>query len=185
MRITGGTHRGRTLFGPGDDTIRPTADKVRQAIFTMLNARGAVAGAVVLDAFCGTGAMGIEALSHGAARSFFFDKSSAAVALCRRNLVRMGFEQTGAVSLRDALAPGPAEAAADLIFIDPPYHKNLALPALQALHDRGWVAPGAWIVVETALKDDLEWPGMEIMVEKRYGDTRIRIAVSGGQVKAV
>lgn len=179
MRITGGSHRGRILAGPEGDAIRPTADKVRQAVFNILNARGLVAGAVVLDAFCGTGALGIEALSHGARQALFIDQSKKAVDLCRKNLAAMKFEDRAQILHRDALAPGPLPPGAGraaLVFLDPPYRKDLVPLSCAALCEKGWIAPGARLVIECAADEDATPPGVEILVEKRYGDTRILVA---------
>lgn len=180
MRITSGLHRGRLLDGPGDDSIRPTADKVRHAIFNILESRGRVADAFVLDGFCGTGALGIEALSNGAAKAIFFDKSRKAVALCQANVARLGLEAQARVMLRDALAPGPRggeDCAATLVFLDPPYRKRLAATACAALQACGWIAPGACLVVECAAGDEDRPAGMEILVEKRYGDTCVVVGL--------
>ncbi|HRC27562.1 MAG TPA: RsmD family RNA methyltransferase, partial [Alphaproteobacteria bacterium] len=129
LRITGGKLGRRRILAPEDQAIRPTADKVRQAIFNTLNARSLVEGAVVLDAFCGTGAMGLEALSHGAAHAFLFDLSPAAVRLCTRNAASLGLDRQVAIRHTDATRPGPRPDAlhpATLVFLDPPYDKGLS-----------------------------------------------------------
>lgn len=183
MRLTGGAHRGRILAGPGpgDESIRPTADKVRQAVFNILNARGLVADALVLDAFCGTGAMGIEALSRGAARAVFFDASRKAADLCRKNLAAIGIEDKAQVFHKDVTNPGRSADgfSADLVFLDPPYRKGLAPRAFAALREKGWIADRAHIVVESAAEEDVDLPGVEILVEKRYGDTRVFVVKVG------
>lgn len=105
MKISGGHLRGRSLKPPKGRDIRPTSDKVRQAIFNMLNARGGVAGARVLDAFCGSGALGLEALSQGADFCHFWDTSPASVALCRENVALLQLEECSKISLQDATKP--------------------------------------------------------------------------------
>lgn len=180
MRITGGTHRGRILTGPEDDAIRPTADKVRQAVFNILNARGLVRDALVLDAFCGTGALGIEALSHGAARAIFMDQSKKAVELCRKNLAAMKLADRAQVFHADAVKPGappPEAGGATLVFLDPPYRKNLVPLAFAPLREKGWIAAQATLVIECGAGEDVTPPGVEILSEKRYGDTRILVCV--------
>jgi 16S rRNA (guanine966-N2)-methyltransferase len=153
MRITGGTRRGRILTGPDDDTVRPTSDKARLAIFNMLEARGAVRDAVVLDVFCGTGALGIEAISRGAARAVLMDSSTTSVALALKNVRDAAFDGQMVVLSRDATNPGAPPTGvppATLVFLDPPYGQGLVLPTLQSLYQNGWIAgQDAFIVIET------------------------------------
>lgn len=183
LRITGGTLGGRIIRAPENNTIRPTADKVRQAIFNILNARGLVKDAVVLDAFCGTGAMGMEALSHGAAHATFFDLSDSALKLCRENVRGLGLEDQTTLRRNDATRPGPrpaSHAPATLVFLDPPYHNGLMCLSFSAILGGGWIAPGAVMVLEASADEfknpDLaHWEKTEILSEKRYGETGIRV----------
>ena len=179
MRITGGRHRGRRLRAPREAELRPTAERARQALFNILahgRLGGELKGARVLDAFAGTGALGLEALSRGAAHATFLERDRAAIASLRRNLAALEEEERGSVLSADATQPPPAApgAAVAIAFLDPPYRSGLAGPALTALAARGWLAPGALLAVETAAREDFTPPvGFEIVDERRYGDTRI------------
>jgi 16S rRNA (guanine966-N2)-methyltransferase len=181
MRIVAGRLRGRALAAPEGDAIRPTSDRARQSLFNILeHGAPAKAGlvireAVVLDVFCGTGALGLEALSRGAAKAILIDSDPAAITLARANAMALG--EIARVSLRqlDAAKPGPAPDAANLVFLDPPYGKGLAEPALAALAAQGWLAPGAIAVVETAIKEDLvPPPGFTPLDERRYGKAKLQ-----------
>lgn len=182
MRIVAGRWRGRKLDAGPDRAVRPTSERMREALFNIL-AHGAAwrgegpplpQGAAVLDAFAGSGALGLEALSRGAARVAFLEKEGRACALIRRNL--SGLDLGGAeaqVLQRDATAPGRAPFAAGLAFLDPPYGKGLAEAALAALLAGGWLAPGAAVVVETGLDETLPLPpGFTLVDERRYGIAR-------------
>ena len=128
MRIVAGTHRGRILKTPTGSDIRPTSDKVRQAVFNTLNSRGAVVDAVVLDAFCGTGALGLEALSQGAEAAIFMDISATSLNLAKANATLLREEEASSFLLKDAGNPGqrpPSIPPATLLFLDPPYRRNL------------------------------------------------------------
>jgi 16S rRNA (guanine966-N2)-methyltransferase len=184
MRIVGGNHRGRRLEAPGGRDTRPTSDRTREALFNILTHAGwgmaredggdLFAGAVVLDAFSGTGALALEALSRGAAAAFLMDLSGPALATARRNAAALGEEGRCTFLRVDATRPPAAPAAAALAFLDPPYGRGLAEAALPALTARGWLAPGAVVVVETAAGDPLSLPsGFVLLDERRYGDTRI------------
>jgi 16S rRNA (guanine966-N2)-methyltransferase len=183
MRITGGTFRGRNLFAPADARVRPTADKVRQAIFNVLahNDFGVgftLEGAHVADLFAGTGAMGIEALSHGARYCLFVDDSAESRALLRKNVEAL--ELTGATKIwrRDATLLGPMPVGSggpfNLVFLDPPYRKELVPAAFASLADGRWLAPNALLVVETAEDEPLPSPANYRPLDNRiYGDTRV------------
>lgn len=178
MRIIAGTWRGRHLTAPEGAGVRPTSDRVREALFGILAHAPAwrrPAGplpldAVVLDAFAGTGAAGIEALSRGARAAIFLEQDAKAAALIRRNLRQLGAEQQGQVIERDATHPGRAGRAADLVLLDPPYRSGLAVPALVELAEGGWLAPEAVAVVETEDREAFEVPdGFELVDSRRYG----------------
>ncbi len=182
MRITGGRLRGRALAAPGDARVRPTSDKVRQAVFNILlhNDFGtgfALEGTAVADLFAGTGALGIEALSHGAAFALFVDDHAESRALIRTNVEAL--ELTGATKIwrRDATRLGPAAAGSGgpfgLVFLDPPYRRGLVAPALAALRD-GWLRPDALAVAETAEDEAVpSTDGFSVLDERVYGDTRV------------
>ncbi len=178
MRISGGVHRSRTLFTPKSDAVRPTSDKIRQAVFNMLNARGLVEGAVVIDAFCGTGALGLEALSQGAAYCTFFDKNKSSIALCRQNIELLKEEDQSQVYLRDATKMKPLPETiqpATLIFLDPPYRQELISKAVESLYENGWLSDEVYFVIETAKDEIVNCPLINILHEKFYGDTKIML----------
>ncbi|MBI4030101.1 MAG: 16S rRNA (guanine(966)-N(2))-methyltransferase RsmD [Proteobacteria bacterium] len=149
MRIAAGEFRSRKIVAPPGDDIRPTSDMMRQVIFNMLQKYGLPADAIVLDAFCGTGALGLEALSRGAASCVFIDKSRKSIDCCRENIASLKVDGKTRTVHRDVLTPGSAEAPpASLVFLDPPYRKDFIAPALAALAACGWIAPGAVCVAE-------------------------------------
>jgi 16S rRNA (guanine966-N2)-methyltransferase len=180
MRITAGLYGGRTLATPRDGKVRPTADKVRQAIFNILVHADWVPpleGARVADLFAGTGAMGIEALSRGAAFCLFVEEAAESRALIRENIEALGLTGTSKLWRRDAtklgaMAPG-AGGPFEIVILDPPYHKSLIAPALASLRDGGWLAPGAAIVAETAADESVEGAGYERVEERTYGETKV------------
>jgi 16S rRNA (guanine966-N2)-methyltransferase len=182
MRVIGGRYRGRRLVAPRDRVVRPTGDRVREALFNRLDHAGwgrdgasLIVGARVADVFAGTGALGIEALSRGAAHVVFLDHDPAAIAAIRRNLGGLeGAAAATSLVIGDALAPPPAAAPCDVILMDPPYGSDLALPALHALKARGWIAGGAHIIVEGAAKDSFAAPpGFTTIDSRRYGSARL------------
>ena len=181
MRIVGGRHRGRQLDSPDDLPIRPTSDRAREALFNILEhgrlAPGGlspVRGARVLDAFCGTGALGLEALSHGAAHAVFLDRDPAALRLVRRNAARLGEDGHATFLLADATHPPAAEMPCTLAFLDPPYDQDVVGPALSALLGRRWLAPGAIVVAETGLRTSpAEIAGLEQVDQRRYGKAKV------------
>jgi len=152
MRIVAGRWRGRTLAAPPGRDTRPTADRVRQALFDMLlhapwGGRAAVAGAAVLDAFAGTGALGLEALSRGAGSAAFMESDPAALAALRANIAACRAEASCTVLAADATRPPPGQPSR-LLFLDPPYGRDLVPRAVAALRAAGWIAPGALLVAE-------------------------------------
>jgi 16S rRNA (guanine966-N2)-methyltransferase len=176
MRIVGGRHRGRALATPEGRDVRPTSDRLREAVFNIL-AHGTPSlpdGARVLDLFAGTGALGLEALSRGAAHVTFVEEDTRAVALIRRNLAALGETVRADLVARDARRLGRAPAPADLAFLDPPYRQDLAAPALAALAAGGWLAPGARVVVELARDEPFVAPvGFTPEDERAYGKSRV------------
>ena len=181
MRIVAGKHRGRPLSVPQSGDIRPTADRVREALFNSLchgNARigegDAVRDAIVLDGFAGTGAVGLEAASRGAAHVTLMELDRAALSLCRENVARLSEQATVTVLAGDCLNPVHAAEPCDLVFLDPPYRSGVAGDALEALARNGWVAPGALCVIELAAKEDFDLPhGFDLLDERRYGAAKI------------
>jgi 16S rRNA (guanine966-N2)-methyltransferase len=182
MRITGGTLGGRALAAPGDNRVRPTSDKVRQAIFNILahNDFGAgLAGARVADLFAGTGALGIEAISRGASFCLFVEDSAESRALIRQNVEALGLTGVTKIWRRDATDMGPMSPGAggpfDYVFLDPPYAKNLLAPALASLRQGGWLSPNAILIAECAEDEKIAADGFEILDERVYGETRVTI----------
>lgn len=175
MRITGGEFRSRKIAVPEGDAVRPTSDKVRQVIFNMLVKYGLPQDAVVLDVFCGTGALGLEALSRGASFCTFMDESKKSLEFCRSNVESLKLAGRSKLIHRDALKPGKNEgAAATLAFLDPPYRKNLAPPVLAALAAGGWLAPGAICIAETEEEAAVAAPENFMLLDTRaHGGTKI------------
>lgn len=175
IRIIAGRFKGRRLAVPPGTTTRPTSDRARQALFDMLlhapfAGRAVVEGALVLDAFAGTGALGIEALSRGAAEALFIEHDAAALKALRANL--SGLPARAVVA--DATDPPPAPFAATLAFFDPPYAHGFAARALVALAARGWLADGALVCVETGRDEELDLPGFTLLDDRAHGKARLR-----------
>src|SRR3569832_54438 len=147
MRVGGGRLKGRNLASPSSRDIRPTADRLREAVFNILVHAydDPIGNARVLDLFAGTGALGIEAVSRGATFALFVDNGAEARALLRNNVEALGLGGVTKVYRRDATNLGPAHPVEpfSLVFLDPPYGKGLAEKALASLRDGGWLAPGA------------------------------------------
>lgn len=178
MRIVGGRHRGRRIAAPEGHNVRPTSDRAREAVFNLLeNARPlseagfALAGSSVLDVFCGSGALGLEALSRGAGFATFVDVDNVALAIARANAEKLG--DTGRCNFlrADAGALTNAPRAHALAFLDPPYRQGLLLPALTGLAEKGWLAQGAICVVERGADESaLELPTQFVTLDsRRYG----------------
>ena len=176
MRVVGGRLRSRPIAGQKSDRLRPTADRLREALFNILmHAYGdPVTGARVLDLFAGTGALGIEAVSRGAAFVLFVDNGAEARALLRNNVEALGLGGVTKVYRRDASNLGPAHPMEpfSLVFLDPPYRMKLAEKALASLRDGGWLTPGALLVVEEARAAEFAAPeGFEELERRAYDDT--------------
>jgi 16S rRNA (guanine966-N2)-methyltransferase len=184
MRVVGGRLRGRTLASPSSRDIRPTADRLRESVFNILmHAYGdPCAGARVLDLFAGTGALGIEAISRGAAFALFVDNGAEARALLRNNVEALALGGVTKVFRRDATNLGPAHPVEpfSVAFLDPPYGKGLADTALVSLRDGGWLTPGALVVVEEAKATGFTAPDGFAELERRaYDDTEF-VFLRGG-----
>ncbi|HET9017947.1 MAG TPA: 16S rRNA (guanine(966)-N(2))-methyltransferase RsmD [Acetobacteraceae bacterium] len=188
MRIVAGQWRGRRLTAPAGAATRPTADRVRQALFDMLlhapwGGREVVEGATVLDAFAGTGALGLEALSRGAATATFIERDRGALAALRANIAACRAEAQARVLEGDATRP-PAGAPCRLIFLDPPYGAGLVAKAVAALGEAGWIAPGALILAELGRDETLPSLG-EILAERAHGAARLAVwRAEGGSTAA-
>ncbi len=177
MRIVAGMWRGRTLIAPPGNHTRPTADRVRQALFDMLlhapwGGRDSLAGAHALDVFAGTGALGLEALSRGAAHATFVEHDRAALTVLRTNIAACRADQQCTVLPVNALA-APQGQPCGLIFLDPPYGQDLVPLALTRLRANGWIAPAALIIAETGR--DEPPPTSDPFTERIHGAARISI----------
>ena len=187
MRITSGRLKGRNLVAPPDLRVRPTSDKVRQAIFNILEHQdfGAFTlhGARVIDLFAGTGALAIEALSRGGRYALLIDDSAESRALVRQNVEALALTGVTKLWRRDATRLGPNSGEPyDLAFLDPPYRKSLVAPALAALRDGNWLSPSAVIVVETAADEEIALPaGFALGDERTYGETRVLFLTLGSE----
>jgi len=176
MRVVGGRLRSRPIASPKSSAIRPTADRLREALFNILihGYGDPVTGARVLDLFAGTGALGIEAVSRGAAFTLFVDNGAEARALLRNNVEALGLGGVTKVYRRDATNLGPVHPMEpfSLAFLDPPYGKGLAEKALVSLRDGGWLARSALLVVEEAKAAAFAAPdGFEELERRAYDDT--------------
>ncbi len=175
MRIIAGQWRGRPLVAPPGDATRPTADRTREALFSMLLSRlGSLEGLKVGDFFAGSGALGLEALSRGAASCLFVEQDRAAIAALRANATRLGVERND-VRQTSVLALGPAPAPLDLVFMDPPYGTGAGEVALDKLTRLGWFGPGSWISLETAKAEEPAPAGFAIAVSRVVGKARITL----------
>jgi 16S rRNA (guanine966-N2)-methyltransferase len=178
MRVVGGRLRSRPIAGPKGQTLRPTADRLRESLFNILaHAYGdPVAGARVLDLFAGTGALGIEAVSRGAAFVLFVDDGVEARALLRQNSETLGLGGTTRIFRRDATNLGPAHPIEpfSLLFLDPPYGKGLAENALASARDGGWLKPRALVIVEESVESAFKAPeGFDELQRRVYDDTEL------------
>ena len=180
MRIVAGRLRGRVLKSPASAAIRPTADRLREAIFNVLvHAYGdPVTDARVLDLFAGTGALGLEALSRGAGFILFVEEVAEARALIRENVEALGLTGATRIFRRDASKLGEAKPIEPfaLVFCDPPYGQGLAERALASARAGDWLAPGALVVVEESVESKFTLPaGFGELERRRYDDTEIVI----------
>lgn len=175
MRIVAGKHRGRVILSPKTKGIRPTSSMMREAMFNILVNLNMVENSRVVDLCCGTGALGIEALSRGAQKVVFIDGSSEHLKLAWDNISSIG-EQDNAVMLRAAVENLPkAREEFDLFFLDPPYFKGVADKALISLVENGWLAKDAMIAVELPLKEELKFDQKFFQEElnRKYGNSKL------------
>jgi 16S rRNA (guanine966-N2)-methyltransferase len=174
MRIIAGRWRGRALLAPQGEATRPTSDRAREGLFSMLQSRlGSFDGLEVADLFAGTGALGLEALSRGAARCTFVETDRAALAALKRNLANFGAEEGSEIRAQDATSFG--EGRFDLVFLDPPYGSGLGEKALACLIESAVLAPGALVSFETAAGAEVAMPGLAVETQRRYGKALITL----------
>jgi 16S rRNA (guanine966-N2)-methyltransferase len=181
MRIIAGKHRGRRLEAPAGLEVRPTADRTREALFNILehghftaDGTSPLHGARVLDAFAGSGALGLEALSRGGAHATFMDNNAIARSAIRANAKTLGESAHVSILQADATDPPAVSASCAVVFLDPPYQTGLAEQALAALAARGWIAGGAVCSVEVAARETLAPPPeFTLLDERRYGKAKL------------
>lgn len=180
MRIIAGKWRGRPLIAPKGDATRPTADRTREALFSMLVSRiGDFEGLTVADLFAGSGALGLEALSRGAESCLFVEQDRAALDALRANTEKLGLDRPD-IRATSALALGPAQRPLDLILMDPPYGTGAGAVALDKLARQGWVGPATWISIETDRRETISVKGFETETVRDIGKARLHLLRPAG-----
>lgn len=176
LRIIAGEWRGRKLQTPAGEVTRPTADRTRETLFSMLVSRlGSFEGLAVADLFAGSGALGLEALSRGAATCLFVEQDPAAIRALRANIAALRTAERCDVRAASVLALGPAKAPLDLILLDPPYGSGAGGVALDKLVRLGWIGPATWVSLETAAKEDPAVKSLEPVADRQVGKARITL----------
>jgi 16S rRNA (guanine966-N2)-methyltransferase len=176
VRIIAGEWRGRKLAAPKGDSTRPTADRARETLFAMLTSRlGDFEGLQVADLFAGSGALGLEALSRGAAHCLFVEQDRAAVDVIRANVATLGAQARSRVETASVMQLRAAQAPLDLILADPPYQSGAGEVALDRLLRLGWIGPETWIAVETGFKEDVAVKGLMLDAERRVGKGKLSL----------
>lgn len=170
MRIIAGQWRGRRLLAPPGEATRPTADRTRETLFSMLTSRlGGFEGLAVGDFFAGSGALGLEALSRGAASCLFVEHDPAALRALRQNIATLRTQAACEVRAASVLALGPARQPLDLLLLDPPYGSGAGAVALERLLRLGWLGPASWISLEIAAGEAAGVRGFALDAERRVG----------------
>jgi 16S rRNA (guanine966-N2)-methyltransferase len=176
MRVIAGEWRGRKLIAPKNDATRPTADRTRETLFSMLTSRvGSFEGLYVADLFAGSGALGIEALSRGAAQCLFGEQDRDALDALRQNLAALGAAPRADVRAGSVLGLGPARRSFDLLLFDAPYGTGAGSVALDKLNRLGWVGADSWISVETGERESVDVAGFAIDTERRVGKAKLTL----------
>lgn len=174
MRIISGQWRSRPLIAPKGDTTRPTADRTRETLFSMLNSRlGSFEDLAVLDLFAGSGALGLEAISRGAATCTFVEHDAAALKALETNIDKLGARAQTDIRRSSVLSLGSAIRPFDVILMDPPYLSGAGSVALDKLGRLSWFAPSAWISIETSNKEDIEVKGFTVDTVRNVGKARL------------
>ena len=174
MRIISVLWRGRAIIAPKGDATRPTADRTREALFSMLTSRlGSFEGLAVADLFAGSGALGLEALSRGAASCLFVEQDRAAIDALKANIAKLGAKAD--VRAQSVMALPPATQPLDVILMDPPYGTGAGMVALDRLNRLGWVSDATWISIETAKTETVEVEGFTADAERTHGKMRITL----------
>ena len=176
MRIIAGEWRGRKLAAPQGDATRPTADRTREALFSMLVSRiGSFEGLLVADLFAGSGALGLEALSRGAAEAVFVENEAAALRALRTNIAAFRAQGQCDVRATSVMALGPAKRVPDLILLDPPYGSGAGEVSLDRLARLGWIGPATWVSLETGATEDVRVKSLENVVERKVGKAKVTL----------
>jgi len=181
VRVIAGDWRGRKLAAPPGDATRPTADRTRETLFSMLTSRlGSFADLAVGDLFAGSGAMGIEALSRGAASALFVEHDAPALAAIRANLRLLDADKRATVRAGSVMTLGPARAPLDVVMLDPPYKTGAGAVAIDKLLRLGWIAGGTWVSLETALGEPVEIKAIEtgeliVDADRKVGKARLTL----------
>lgn len=176
LRIIAGEWRGRKLAAPEGDVTRPTADRTRETLFSMLLSRlGSFEDLKVADLFAGSGALGLEALSRGAAHCLFVDQDAAAIRAIRRNIANLQAQGRSDVRAGSALSLGPAKEPLDLLLLDPPYETGAGAVAIDKLNRLGWIGEGTWISLETAGTENVSIRGFEVEATRDVGKARLHL----------
>jgi 16S rRNA (guanine966-N2)-methyltransferase len=174
VRIIAGAWRGRPIDAPAGTATRPTSDRAREGLFSMLASRiGGFEDLQIADLFAGTGALGLEALSRGAAHCTFVEKDRAALDALRRNAARLGAADRADIRAQAVEHAPPPSRLYDIVFIDPPYGTALAEAALERA--AGWLAPGGWISLESHGEEVILPPALALVVERRFGKALISL----------
>lgn len=176
MRVIAGQWRGRKLTAPVGDATRPTADRVRETLFSMLASRlGSFEDLSVADLFAGSGALGLEALSRGAAQCLFVEQDAAAIRALRANIANLRAQAQCEVRAASVLALGPAKAPVDLMLLDPPYGTGAGSVALDKLVRLGWIGAATWVSLETGADEEPKVRNLEAVAERKVGKARITL----------
>ncbi|WP_379921088.1 16S rRNA (guanine(966)-N(2))-methyltransferase RsmD [Erythrobacter sp. R86502] len=176
MRIIAGDWRGRKLAAPKGESTRPTADRARETLFAMLTSRlGDFEGLQVADLFAGSGALGLEALSRGAAHCLFVEQDRAAVDVIRGNIAALDALTRSRVETGSVMQLRAAQRPLDLILADPPYNSGAGEVSLDRLMRLGWIGPETWIAVETSFKEDFSVKGLALEAERRVGKGKLSL----------
>ncbi len=176
MRIIAGEWRRRPLIAPQGDTTRPTADRTRETLFSMLTSRlGGFEELSVGDFFAGSGALGLEALSRGAAHCLFVEHDAAALRALRRNIANLKVQPRCEVRAASVLMLGPAKQPLDLLLMDPPYGSGAGAVALDRLRRLGWIGPASWISIETARDESVQVKGLAVDATRDVGKARLHL----------
>lgn len=176
MRIIAGEWRGRKLVAPKGDLTRPTADRTRETLFSMLNSRlGSLEGLSVVDLFAGSGALGLEALSRGAEFCLFVEQDRHALDAIKANIAALDARARTSVTAGSVMTLGPAKVPHDLILLDPPYASGAGEVALDRLLRLGWIGEATWIAIETGADESVEVKTLSVEAERKVGKAKLTL----------